>query len=599
MKSCFAILTLFLCLHCVAAAAPKSAASKDAAKSAISKHDLKEAEKEFKSATDLQRSGKPEEAWLAANKASQLVPGNVEYVTLAEQLRQQIVGQHLENGNRLAAAGDNAGAAKEFRTALGIDSANVFVAQRLNDVAPPEDLDPEHTRTLQLLASVDQINLQPAPGKKSFHLQGDTRQLYNQIGTAFGINMSFDQALNTRVLRFDIDNVDFYTVTALLGKMTKTFWAPIAAHDAIVATDSQEMRKTYERMSLRTFYVSNVVAPTDLQDFVNVLRNIFDLRLVALEPGKNTITVRGPHAEVEIAASLLENLMEAKPELTIDVKEYEIDTDNLRDYGANLPTSFTVFNIPSEIRKVLGPNAQAVIDQLNATGTIDPSKIPTADLANLAGSPLLAPFIFFGGGNGLTGVSTPPITATLTLNKSMATNLEHMLLRATDGEAANFMVGTKFPVVTSTFANVAVTATGQQSQIGNTPQFTYVDLGITLKATPHYHADGRVTLLLDLAIQALGATRINSIPDILSRTYKGVITVNDGEASAIMGSISEQENRSIQGFPVLSSLPGLSSVFSSNSKERIHNEILIVVTPHVVRKPFHDKGSSIFWTLGP
>src|SRR5262249_27771482 len=153
---------------------------------------------------------------------------------------------------------------------------------------------------------------------------------------------------------FDIDNVDFYTVTALLGKMTKTFWAPIAKHDAMVANDTQEMRKTYERMAMRTFYVSNAVAPTELQDLPNGLRNVFDLRLVALEPGKNTITVRGPHAQVEVAASLLENLMEAKPELTIDVKEFEIDTDNLRDYGANLPTSFVVFNIPSEIRKVLG-----------------------------------------------------------------------------------------------------------------------------------------------------------------------------------------------------------------------------------------------------
>lgn len=600
MKSCFAILSLFLCLNCIAAEGPKPAASKDGAKSSVSKHDRKEAEKEFKNAIDLQHNGKPEEAWLAATKASQLVPTNMEYLTLAEQLRQQIVGQHLENGNRLAAAGDTSGAAKEFRTALGIDPANMFVAQRLNDVAPPEDVDPEHTRTLQLLASVDQVDLQPAPGKKSFHLQGDTRLIYNQIGTAFGINMSFDQSLSTRVLRFDIDNVDFYTVTALLGKMTKTFWAPIANHDAMVANDTQEMRKIYERMALRTFYVGNAIAPTELTDLANVIRNIFDMRLVALEPGRNTITVRGPHAQVAVAASLLENLMEAKPELTIDVKEYEFDTNMLRNYGVNLPTSFQVFNIPSEIRKVLGPDAQTVIDQLNSTGTIDPSKIPTADLANLQGSPLLAPFIFFGKGNGLTGVSTPPITATLTLNKSVATNLEHMLLRATDGEAVNFMVGTKFPVVNSTFSNIAVTTTGQ-TQIGSTPQFTYVDLGVTLKATPHYHADGRVTLLLDMAIQALGAQQINSIPDILTRSYKGSITVTDGEPSAIMGAVSDQELRSIQGLPILSQLPGLSTLFATNQnpQQRDHNEIMIIVTPHVVRKPFHDQGSSVFWNLGP
>src|SRR5262249_29491299 len=117
----------------------------------------------------------------------------------------------------------------------------------------------------------------------------------------------------------------------------------------------------------------------------------------------------------------------------------------------------------------------------------------------------------------------------------------------------------------------------------------------------HYHADGRVTLLLDMAIQALGAQQINGIPDILTRSYKGVITVNDGEPSAIMGAVSDQEIRSIQGLPVLSQLPGLSTVFATNQnpQQRIHSEILIVITPHVVRKPFRDKGSSVFWNLGP
>ena len=81
--------------------------------------------------------------------------------------------------------------------------------------------------------------------------------------------------------------------------------------------------------------------------------------------------------------------------MSLEVTEYEIDTDRTRDMGLNLPTSFQVFNIPSEIRRVLGSDAQSVIDQLNRTGTIDPSTISSSALANLAGSPLLLPFIFF------------------------------------------------------------------------------------------------------------------------------------------------------------------------------------------------------------
>src|SRR5215471_18149444 len=102
MKPGFAILSLFCCLLSCAAEGPKSASSKT---------DQKTADKEFNHAIELQKRGKPEEAWLAVNHASELVPGNTEYRTVGEMLRQQIVGQHLENGNRLANAGDTSGAA--------------------------------------------------------------------------------------------------------------------------------------------------------------------------------------------------------------------------------------------------------------------------------------------------------------------------------------------------------------------------------------------------------------------------------------------------------------------------------------------------------
>lgn len=585
---CFAILSLFLCLACAAADGPKSV---------VSKEDKKAAEKEFKNAQDLQRAGKPDEALVAVLKAEELVPGNMEFMTMGEMLRQQIVGEHVEAGNHLAAAGDPNGAAQRFRTALSIDPQNAYVAQRLHDIEPIEG-DAEHKHVLQLLASVDQINLEPAPGRKSFHIQADTRQVYTQIGAAFGVFMQFDQNLTSRIIRFDLDNVDFYTATQVAGMMTKAFWAPISSHEAMVATDTVETRKQYERLALRTFYVGNVSSQTDLNDLVNVMRTIFDMKLVSIQPSQNTITVRAPREQVEAVASLLDNLMDAKPELMLDVKESEIDTDRLRDSGLSLPTSFQVFSIPSEIRRVLGSDAQTVIDQLNRTGTIDPSTISPSALANLAGSPLLAPFLVFGKGNGLTGITVPSISAKLSANSSTATNLESMMLRAIDGEAATFRVGTRFPIVSSTFSNVALSTRGQV-QVGNTPQFTYVDLGITLKATPHYHSNGDVTLVLDLKIDALGTLQVNSIPDITSRSYAGTITVHDGEQSVITGLLSEQELRSVQGLPLLSNLPGLNTFLGSSSKERIHNELLIVITPHVVRKPFHDKGSSVFWSMNP
>jgi type II secretory pathway component GspD/PulD (secretin) len=66
-----------------------------------------------------------------------------------------------------------------------------------------------------------------------------------------------------------------------------------------------------------------------------------------------------------------------------------------------------------------------------------------------------------------------------------------------------------------------------------------------------------------------------------------------------MGSITDQEIRSTQGLPLFADVPGVNNFLSTKSNEHVHNELLIVVTPHVVRKPFHDKGSSVLWNIAP
>ncbi|HLW54574.1 MAG TPA: hypothetical protein VKW06_17190 [Candidatus Angelobacter sp.] len=549
------------------------------------------AEKEFARALQLDKSGRTEEAWGAVSQALELAPGNPQYVAAREMVRQEMVGDRLETGNRLADSGDNAGAAAQFRAAISLDPQNSYLQQRLHDVAPE---DPERQRTFEMLASVDQIELTPAPGTKSLHVKGDTRALYTEIARAFSLAVDFDENIGQRNVTFDMDDVDFYTATQWAGRLTRTFWAPVGKHRIIVATDNPEMRRQYERMSLRTFYVGNALAPTDLTDVVNTLRNVFQISIVNVEPGHNAITVRAPKATMDAAASFIENLMDARPELLIDVQEIEIDTDRTSQYGLVLPTSFEAFNVFSEIYRVLGPDAQNVINQLKTTGTIDPSSIPAGDLANLQGSPLLSPFIFFGKGYGLTGIVTPPITGSLAHTRSISTNLEHATLRAADGEAVTFRVGERFPLLTATFTNVALT--GQSaSVVGNTPQFQYTDLGLTLKIKPHYQIHDEIRLDFEFEIQGLGTASLNNVPELTARSFKGNITCKAGEPSVITGQINEQESFSTKGYPGLGQFSVLQSIINSSTKDHTHNQLLVIITPHVLSKPFHDHGSTVWW----
>jgi general secretion pathway protein D len=586
MKRLVYILMLVLSLAAVSAAGKEDGG--------VSKKDHDAAEQEYKQAVQMQKAGQLEEAIAAATRAALYEPANVGYATFREVLKQEVINGFLDRGNSLAEAGDREGAAAQFKLGLAEDPHNTYLQQRLRDVLP--EAKSEHERVAELLASVDDINLTPQPGKRTLHLSGDTRSVYTQLGKIFGITFQFDTNFITRRMQFDVDNVDFFFAAQLLGKMTKTFWSPLTAEDALVANDTQENRTAYERMSMRTFYVGGLSSPNDLNDIANVLRTILDIRFVIVEPSKNVISVRAPREKVAIASSLLDSLLDVRPEIMLEVNEYEIDSDNLRQYGLSLPTSFQVFNIPSEIRRVLGSDAQPVIDQLNKTGTIDPSKISPSALSNLAGSPLLLPFLFFGKGLSLTGFTVPSISGKLSQTKSYSSNTERAQLRAVDGEAATFRVGSKFPVVSSNFNTVAVSARGAISA-GSVPQFTFVDLGLTLKVTPHYHSDGDVKLDFEMEIQGLGAVSINSIPELTTRSFKGNITTVEGEPSVVMGLLTDSETKSTSGYPGIGQIPGLQAVLNTNDRDRAHTEIIVVVTPRVVRKPFHDKGASVFWNV--
>ncbi len=586
MKRISYILMVVLCLAAVSTAGKKDGV--------VSKKDHEAAEQEYKHAVEMQKAGQLDDAIAAATRAALFEPSNIGYATFREVLKQQRVNGFLDRGNTLAEAGDRDGASAQFKLGLAEDPNNDYLQQRLRDVTP--QVKSEHDHVVELLASVDDINLTPQTGKRTLHLSGDTRSVYTQLGKIFGITFQFDTNLTSRPVQFDIDSVDFFFAAQLLGKMTKTFWSPLTAQDALIANDTQENRASYERMSMRTFYVGGATSPADLNDIANILRTILDIRFVIVEPNKSVITVRAPREKVAIAASLLDSLLDVRPEIMLEVNEYEIDFDNLRQYGLSLPTSFTVFNIPSEIRRVLGSGAQSVIDQLNKTGTIDPSTISPSSLANLAGSPLLLPFVFFGKGQSLTGVTVSPIGAQLSQTKSYASNTERAQLRSIDGEAATFRVGSKFPIVSSNFNTVAFSARGSVSA-GSIPQFTFIDLGLTLKITPHYHADGEVKLDFELEVQGLGTASINNIPELTTRSFKGNITAMEGEPSILAGLLTDTETKATSGYPGIGQIPGLQAVVNTNNRDTAHTEIIVVITPRVIRKPFHDKGSSVFWNV--
>jgi Flp pilus assembly secretin CpaC len=184
------------------------------------------------------------------------------------------------------------------------------------------------------------------------------------------------------------------------------------------------------------------------------------------------------------------------------------------------------------------------------------------------------------------GIQFPPATANLSSNESRATSLSRATLRASHNKPATFRLGTRYPVITAAQTLGTAPVTGS-------PLITYEDLGISIQATPAIHKNN-VTLELEMDIESLGSEVLNGIPTIASRKYKGSITVGNDEPAMVAGSLSRSEVKSLQSIPGIGYLPLLGPLTSNHNKEEDTDEVLVVVTPHIVSGAAAQGGVEIF-----
>ena len=215
------------------------------------------------------------------------------------------------------------------------------------------------------------MRLSPSTERKDFHYRGDSRTLLTQIARAYGITATIDDSVQTRQLHFNIDNVTFAEAMEAATRATKTFWIPLSGSQMYVVSDTVENRRNFERMAIRTFYLSDILTPQELMDTVNALRVLLDIRFVQQDAAQSTITIRAPLPMVEAASQLIESLAGGRPQLMLDVRVYQISSSLVRSMGTQLPTNFNVFNISPTLLASLVPGATDAINQLIASGGIN------------------------------------------------------------------------------------------------------------------------------------------------------------------------------------------------------------------------------------
>jgi type II secretory pathway component GspD/PulD (secretin) len=565
-----------------------------------SKKDLKDAKSAFSRGLKLQNSKHLNEALHEFDSAVQLAPQNTQYLTAREMVRQQLVFEHMERGNASMEHGRQIEALAEFRGAMELDPQNTYARQRLADAAGQSPNQP--SALTRILANSGEVQVKPNPITADFHYRGDPRGLLTQVTSTYGISAMLDDSVLSRPVKFDIGNVDFFTAMQASGSVTKTFWVPMGEKQILVAAESAENHRNFDRMVLRTFYIPGLNGAKDLNDLTNLLRNLFDVRFVLAQPGSGTLVIRAPQQTVDAATTFLESLDNSRPQVMLDIRVYEISHTFVRDMGLRLPYQFQMFNIPVGALAALGgQNIQDLINQLIASGGINQANSDAisallAQLQNQQNSIFSQPLVTFGSGLTFMGLSLGTAAAQLHTNESWVKTLEHAYVRTSQGDDATFKIGTRFPIVNATFApifnNPAISQVIQNNSFqAPIPSINYEDIGLNLKAKPVVSGKSDVTLALEMQFRTLLGQQLNGIPVISNREYKGTITLKDGESGVVVGSVSRTDSRSMTGLPGFGSVPVLNKIMTNNNKQEDDDELLMVITPHVISGVAHEQAA--------
>ena len=538
-------------------------------------------------------------------QAAALDPTNRNYPLAAELARSHAVTALIQAATKDRIRGDGAAERMALESALALDPRNIQVTEHLHELGD-DALRGQPTPLYEEGASSigGPVLLEPAVGLRSFHLHTDQKSAIQQVFKAFGLQATVDDSVHLSQVRLDLDGASFDQATHILGMVTNSFYVPLDAHRALVARDTADNRKQFERLDLETIYLPGL-ATAQITEVGTLAKTVFDLPQSQVDPSAGTITVRGPALTLNAFNATIRELIDGRSQVLLEVDLIELAHTSVRNTGIQPPQSVTAVNVYAEEQSLLTANS-SLVQQIVSSGLAAPGDT-LAILGILLASGQISSSLLsngaalFGGGLTASALSPGTFTANLSLNSSASKELEQMQLRLGDGEDGTVRSGTRYPIQTSSYSaaptnlpNIpGLTGAGSSSSLSSLlgslgsniptiPQVQYQDLGLTLKVTPSVMRNNDVALKADLKIDALSGSSVNGNPILDSRAYQGVVTLKEGEGVVVVSELDEQQTRAISGVPGLSEIPGLNNI-TANNLNKSGSTLLIVMTPHVVR----------------
>jgi general secretion pathway protein D len=508
-------------------------------------------------------------------------PRNAEYRLKATRVRFEAAQAHVDKGQKHRRAGEMPLALAEFQKAVAIDPASAIAAQELQNAleaiaaaaAPPEAAagaprpaaEPESRPLLSEPPQLKPLSRDPI----NLKITNDARIVYETIGKLAGLTVVLDPEFQSRRISTELTNVTLEQALDVVSLQSKSFWKPVTRNIIFVTSDSVQKRKDYEEYVVKTFYLNNTIAAQDLTEIVNALRQILDLRKVQQINAQNAIVIRDTVDKIRVAEKILEDIDKAKPEVVIQVAVLQARRDRARDLGILPGTSSVLAFTP---RNPTGTGSGS-----GGTGTTSTNnQIRLNELQRLSSADY--------------SITLPGAQVNALMTDSTTKIIQNPEIRVVDGQLAKLNVGDRVPIATGSFQSGlggTTTGLGAINPLVNT-QFQYLDVGVNITITPRIHSEREISMKVAVDVSSVaGRVNIGGIeqPIISQRKIEHDIRLQEGEVNILAGLIERSQTKSVEGWPGLSKIPFLRYFFSSESTDEVESEVLIVLTPRIVRLP--------------
>ncbi len=481
----------------------------------------------------------------------------------------EVLGLHPEN-NRAAAGLVAVETAKRNQTLLreaqdAMKKDDLHGAQnKLRGILAQE---PAHAQAQALLAQVEE-KAGRSKGFESPQLGNAFRRpitlefrdaplksVFDALARQSGLNFVFD-----RDLRLDqkttifakgaaiADALDMLLATSQMARKV------LNTNTLLIYPNQPAKQRDYQDMVVRAFYLANA----DARQVSGMIKTLAKIRDVHVDDKLNMVIVRDTPEAVRVAEKLVRLADHPEPEVMLEVEILEVKRSKLLELGVRWPTQLGVLS--------KSKNTTPVFDQFGTKvgETIAYNDVPlTLDLLKK-----LEP-------GTISMNAAPGIVANKT--DGDVNILANPRIRVKNKEKAKVHVGDKVPVITSN-----VTSTGVTSE-----SVSYLDVGLKLDVEPQVYLEGDVGIKVGLEVsnivQQVKTTTGTLTYQLGSRNASTTLRLRDGETQVLAGLISDEERSSASKVPGFGDIPLLGRLFASNRDENSKSEIVLLITPRIMR----------------